>query len=202
LEKKGAAMNFLRKKRVFVLLLIGFLILLFYNNHWLGQWMYPIHYKEDIEFYAEHYQIDPFLTASIIRTESNFRPNHVSKKGALGLMQIMPQTAEWIIEQGRFKDLTQEDLLREDVNLQLGSWYIAWLYQNFKFTDTSLEDDELAILTASYNAGPGNVQKWLKEGTWDGTYASIKDIPYGETRHYIQRVIYYYNKYDTYYELN
>ncbi len=195
-------MTFLRKKRVFALLFIGFLILLFYNNHWLGKWLYPIHYQDEIVYYADEYHIDPLLTASIIRTESNYRPSHVSPKGALGLMQIMPQTASWIVEQARMKHVNEANLLDEDINLQLGSWYIAWLYQNFKFTDTSLDVDELAVLSASYNAGPGNVQRWLKEGTWDGTYATVGNIPFGETRHYIQRVVYYYNKYDRYYDLD
>lgn len=195
-------LNLLRRKRVFALLFIGFLVLLFYNSNWLGKMLYPIHYRDHIEFYASEYQIDPLLVASIIRTESNYRPTHVSPKGALGLMQIMPQTAEWIIEQTGFKNMTVEDLLKEEINLQLGSWYIAWLYRSFQFTDVSLDENELAVLTAAYNAGPGNVEKWVREGIWDGTSTSLSMIPFGETRHYIQRVSYYYNKYDSYYDFN
>ena len=192
-------MSFFRKKSVFALLFVGFLMLLFYSNHWLGKLMYPIYYKEQIDNYAIQYQIDPLLTASIIRVESNYQPEHVSSKGALGLMQIMPQTALWIVEQAGFDYIVESDLLEENINLKLGSWFIAWLYHSFKFTTTELSADEMAVLTAAYNAGPGNVAKWLADDAWDGTFATINSIPYGETRHYIQRVMYYYNKYHKYY---
>jgi len=98
LPEKGAAMSFLRKKRVFALLFITFLLFLFANSNMLGKWMYPVRYQQHIDASSQTYGVDRFLIASIIRVESNFRPDRTSPKGAVGLMQIMPDTAEWIME--------------------------------------------------------------------------------------------------------
>lgn len=81
-----------------------------------------------------------------------------------------------------------EELKHEpSANIELGTWYLSTLSRQF-------EGKRTAVI-AAYNAGPGKVQKWLDEGIWDGTDATIKDIPFGETRHYVQRVNYYYDQY-------
>ena len=180
-------MKFFRKKRVFALLFIVFLILLFYNSDWLGKWIYPIRYEQDIAVSAKNYKVDPVLIAAIIRVETNFNADKVSRKGAVGLMQLMPDTAEWIVERARYAEETSRSLHRGDVNIEVGAWYINSLYNQFN-------DNQIAVL-AAYNAGPGNARKWLDNGTWDGTLKNIAQIPFGETRHYVQRVLYYYDKY-------
>jgi soluble lytic murein transglycosylase len=76
---------------------------------------------------------------------------------------------------------------RADVSIEVGSWYLSSLTQQFG-------QNKIAAI-AAYNAGPGNVQKWMNSGVWDGKMETVKQIPFGETRHYVQRVIYYYNKY-------
>lgn len=72
-------------------------------------------------------------------------------------------------------------------NIELGAWYLHTLSGEF--------DGNRTAVIAAYNAGPGKVQRWLKEGSWNGSEDDIKNIPFGETRHYVQRVIYYYNQY-------
>jgi soluble lytic murein transglycosylase len=176
-----------RKKRVFALLLIVILGLLFYRAQWMLEWLYPIQYKEDILVSAQNYQVDPFLVAAIIRVESNFNKDGLSPKGALGVMQIMPDTAQWIVEASGYSQETLQLLHRPDVNIEIGTRYVQMLFQQF-------EGNQAAVL-AAYNAGPGNVRKWLQSGTWDGTYDVLDQIPFGETRHYVQRVHYYLNKY-------
>ncbi|RKN85458.1 lytic transglycosylase domain-containing protein [Paenibacillus ginsengarvi] len=180
-------MRFLRKKRVFALLFVLFVLLLFYNSDWLGKWIYPIHYETDIALSAQSYGVDPLLVASIIRVETNFNPDKLSKKGAIGLMQLMPDTAEWIVKKAGYAEETSQLLHRADVNIEVGAWYLKSLYNQF-------ENNRYAVL-AAYNAGPGNTRKWLDNGTWDGTLKNIGQIPFGETRHYVQRVLYYYDKY-------
>lgn len=193
-------MKFFRKKRMFALLLAGFLILLFYETDWLGRWIYPIKYEEDIKISAEQFGIDPLLVASIIRVESNFKPNLVSRKNAVGLMQLMPETAQWIIETANYADLTIERIAEEDVNIHLGTWYLRHLFTYFEnFSRDKPPETRLAVVVAAYNAGPGNVEKWLHEGTWDGDPDHAEMIPFGETRHYVQRVLYYYQKYRSIY---
>ncbi|MDF2722332.1 MAG: lytic transglycosylase [Paenibacillus sp.] len=180
-------MKLLRKKRVFALLFLFFVCLLFIRSDWLERWIYPIRYVDDIAISAKNYDVDPFIIAAIIRVETNFNPSKVSSKGAIGIMQLMPGTAEWIVERAGYADETSQSLHRVDVNIEVGAWYIKSLYNQF--------DSNRAAVLASYNAGPGNAKKWLDQGLWDGTIEHIGQIPYGETRHYIQRVLYYYDKY-------
>lgn len=190
----------LRKKRTFALLFVLFVTVLFVNNHWLGRLMYPIHYEEEIRYSAEFYEIDPLLIAAIIRVESNFRPDLVSSKQAMGLMQLMPDTASWIVEQsklsGELSGEIKDHLMREDVNIHLGAWYLRYLYDLFtSHTEDKPDISQMAVVIAAYNAGPGNVEQWLKQNQWDGSLTNAKLIPFGETRHYVSRVTYYYKKY-------
>lgn len=188
MEKQGFAMRWLVRKRVLLLLLIGLIGVLFLNSNWIARMMYPIQFKEDISASASNYGVDPHLIAAIIRTETNYSTGQVSKKGALGLMQIMPDTADWIIKQADFSNVTRDMLQnRPDVSIEVGAWYLQSLHKQFN-------QNSIAVI-AAYNAGPGNVRKWLDSGRWDGRLDTADQIPYGETRHYVQRVIYYYNKY-------
>ncbi|PZD95843.1 lytic transglycosylase domain-containing protein [Paenibacillus sambharensis] len=181
-------MSWLLKKRVMLILFIGLLVLLFVNSSWMGRMLYPIYYKSDITASAENYGVDPYLVAAIIRAESNYKTGKESKKGALGIMQIMPDTAKWIVEKAEFTEVSMEELRdRADVGIELGTWYLHSLHEQF-------ENNPIAVV-AAYNAGPGNVRSWLRDGIWDGTRESSSQIPFGETRHYVQKVIYYYNKY-------
>lgn len=177
----------------------GFLFLimicLLFLGTWLDRFIYPIHYKEDIMISSQNYDVDPYLIAAIIRVESNYKTSIQSRKGAVGIMQLMPETAKWIISQADYSEHTMQELEhRADVNIEVGTWYVRSLYNQF--------DNNIIAVIASYNAGPGNVSKWLQNKTWDGSYENIDAIPFGETRHYIQRVIYYYNKYKKIYVHN
>jgi soluble lytic murein transglycosylase len=184
-------MSFFRKKRMFALLLICFLIILFMNSSFIGRKMYPIYYQKEIKQSAENHNIDPFLIAAMIRVETNYKYHLESKKGAIGIMQLMPDTASWIVEAANFEPQTPEDLLKVDVNINLGAWYMKWLTKHY--------NGNIVYAVAAYNAGQGNVNKWKENGVWDGTEANIDQIPFGETRHYVQRVLYYYHKYQKLY---
>ncbi|KGE16313.1 lytic transglycosylase domain-containing protein [Paenibacillus wynnii] len=180
-------MKYLRKKRVLLLLFIGFTAILFLSTNWMS-WFYPIYYKDEIRKHSQTYNIDPFLVAAIIRVETNYKTGRESKKGALGLMQLMPDTANWALEKAKLPDVSLERLKQEpSANIELGTWYLRSLSRQF-------DGNRIAVI-AAYNAGPGNVQRWLKQGAWDGTEEAVKSIPIGETRHYVQRVIYYYEQY-------
>ncbi|OXM84331.1 lytic transglycosylase domain-containing protein [Paenibacillus rigui] len=179
--------GFWRKKRVFALLFITFVILLFISSDTVGRLLYPIQYEKEIRSNAEKYEVDPLLVAAIIRVESNYKTNISSKKGAFGLMQLMPETSDWIVEAGKFDPEWRTNLDNPSVSIQLGTWYLSYLHKQFK-------GNQVAVI-AGYNAGQGKVARWLQNEEWDGTLHHTDDIPYGETRHYIQRVLYYYNKY-------
>ncbi|MDR5568345.1 lytic transglycosylase domain-containing protein [Paenibacillus larvae] len=189
MEEEGAYMRFLRKKRVFALLLIVFLFILFYNSEFIGKRIYPISYQNEIKQSAAEHNMDPLVLAAIIRVETNFSPESVSKVGAMGIMQIMPETAEWIHKQ---TNIPLSDFTKVDVNIRMGAWYLSYLKEMY--------DGNMLYAIAAYNAGQGNVNKWKKNQIWDGTKDGISNIPFGETRHYVQKVLYYYTKYQKVYK--
>ncbi|WP_018750432.1 lytic transglycosylase domain-containing protein [Paenibacillus sanguinis] len=185
-------MSWLRKKRVLLLLFLGFTVLLFFNSTWLSLF-YPIYYKNEIRQHAQVNELDPFIVAAIIKVESNYKPGAESRKGALGIMQIMPDTANWVIEMARLPEATLEEIRNEtETNIAIGSWYLKSLSDQFG-------GNQIAMI-AAYNAGPTNVKNWLKSGRWDGRLETSKDIPFGETRHYVQRVTHYYKQYSDIYD--
>lgn len=192
MEQVGSEMKWFRKKRVLLLLFISFVALLYLSSNWMTL-LYPIYYKDEIRKHAAHYKVDPFLVASIIRVETNFKPGKESKKGALGIMQLMPDTANWAMDMAKLPSVNLLNVKNEvDANIQLGTWYIQSLHKE-------MDGNPIAAI-AAYNAGPGNVKNWINKGMWDGTYENVKSIPIGETRHYVQRVIYYYNQYTDVYK--
>ncbi len=182
-----------RRRRIVLPLLLVVLGLLFVQSDWLGRLIYPISFKEEIKAGAAKYNLDPMLIAAIIRVESNYKHSAVSPKGAVGIMQVMPKTAQEILTQTDFKNITPEQAAQEArVGILMGAYYVKYLSREF--------DGSLPLTLAAYNAGLGNVQSWLGDGKWDGSESRLSDIPYGETRHYVQRVLYYYKKYRDLYE--
>lgn len=131
--------------------------------------LYPFPNWEEIHRWANVYSIDPSLVAALIRTESHFRPHAVSSAGAIGLMQIMPATGKWIADKIGVDGFTTSDLYDPGTNIHLGIWYLRYLIDRFGRVDAAL---------AAYNAGPGNVERWQREG----------DEAFPETSEYVRRV--------------
>ncbi|MCL6453327.1 MAG: lytic transglycosylase domain-containing protein [Alicyclobacillus sp.] len=158
--------------------------------------MYPIGFEGQIVAAAHQNELDPLLVASVIRVESQFHEDDVSHAGAIGLMQLMPQTAQWIAVQmaaegtplpGGQAETETSQLASPALNIRLGTWYIRYLTEQF-------HGNTVAAI-AAYNSGPQRVKGWLAAGTWDGKLAHITDIPVGETRHFVDRVFYNYSLY-------
>ncbi|GIP15465.1 lytic transglycosylase [Paenibacillus montaniterrae] len=176
------------RRRLLLLIIIGIVTVLFIQSTWLSERLYPVKYQEIIAEKSNKYEVDPHLIAAVIRVESNFTTGRESPKGAIGLMQLMPTTAEWIVERTEMRAISSEELkFNPELNIELGTWYLKHLMEQF--------EGDMIISIAAYNAGPGNVNKWLSEKTWDGQYDTADQIPFGETRNYVHKVIYYYNKY-------
>lgn len=152
---------------------------------------YPVPYPEYVFQYADLYKIDPYLVAAVIRGESRFSHTAESGSGARGLMQIMPDTAEWAAEQLSL-DFHPEMLFDPEYNIRIGCWYLRRLQNNFA--------GNLTIVLASYNAGQGNVSRWLEDGVWDGKLKSLDQVPFSETRFYVRKVLKYYERYRSLYE--
>ena len=141
-------------------------------------YFYPFDYREIIVVNAEKYGVDAELVASIINVESSYNPYARSNKGALGLMQVLPSTAEWIA--GRLgRDASSIDLFEPSINIQFGTYYIAYLINYFG-------DENLAI--CAYNAGMGNVKKWLRVAEYSSDGENLDKIPFKETKKYLKSV--------------
>ncbi|MEW5785018.1 MAG: lytic transglycosylase domain-containing protein [Bacillota bacterium] len=159
----------------------------------IGRFFYPLHYETYIRAAAAESQVDPLLVAAVIHTESGFKPGAVSPRGARGLMQVMPQTAEWIAAEIGYSAFSAEMLFEPRCNIELGTWYLADLLRAFS--------GDLVTALAAYNGGRGEVNRWLEQGIWDGTEANLEQIPFAETRSFIRRVLKAYSNYRQIYQL-
>lgn len=166
------------KKSIVTLILIIGIAALCNNISWFMKYLYPLNYEESIVKYAREYNVDPYLVASVIKVESNFSPEVVSPKGAVGLMQLMPTTAQWVAEKIAMEGFTPEHLKNPDLNIRIGTWYLSSLMEEFH--------GDLTLVLAAYNGGRGNVAQWLKNGELDGTRE--EQIPFPETRNFVTKV--------------
>jgi len=153
--------------------------------------IYPYPNQVIIEKYATRYGVDPLFVIAVIREESKFLSKSESHKGAKGLMQLMPSTAQSIAESLGDKTYSEEDLLNPEKNIQYGTWYLASLQKVFANNTT--------LVTAAYNGGRGRVQEWIKNGQIDPKNIRLQDIPFQETRDYVGRVLQSYQKYNKLY---
>ncbi len=158
-----------------ILILVGFIAI----GLWLLRLTYPMPYRDTIFDQARINQLDPYLVLAVIRVESKFNPAAESKKGALGLMQVMPETAEWIARQTGIP-FTPEMLLDPHYNISIGIWYLNDLRREF--------GNNWTLVVAAYNGGRGNVRQWLDDGRWDGRLETATAIPYRETRSFTLKV--------------
>ena len=143
--------------------------------------LYPLKYEMDILRAAEAYGVDPYLVAAVAKAESGFDAGAVSSAGAVGLMQIMPDTAAWIQDQPEWKGGEVADLTDPPANLQMGAYYLAFL--------TELFDGDVPSTLAAYNAGQGTVIGWLsRPGADRERVLETGDIPFTETREFVRRV--------------
>ena len=169
------------------LILIGFVFFKFFDIETFYKNRYPLVYKETVEKYCDLYGVDEYLVQAVIRSESFFNEKAVSKKGAIGLMQIMPETGAWVAEKLNLENFTTEDLFDPEKNIMIGVWYISFLSDKFK--------GNLDNVIAAYNAGPSNVSKWLLAEDTSSDGENLIDIPFGETKKYSEKVKLAYDMY-------
>jgi soluble lytic murein transglycosylase-like protein len=144
----------------------------------LGYWqgLYPFPYQDSIVKYASKKQINPLLVLALMRQESRFQSQVISPSGAIGLMQLMPTTADWI---ARKLSLKNYDLTNPEDNIRLGTWY---LQENLE-----RHEDNTLLAVASYNAGVGNLYKWNPHDDRD-LDEFVENIPFEETKKYVKEV--------------
>lgn len=186
-------MNFIKKllKYLLLLLFVVFLLgfLLSYLLSYVGSGNYPIRYGEEIERVAQEEKLDPRLIAAIIKTESDFRSEVIASDGGMGLMQLMPETAQEMCQ--AFGLTYQKDLMLDPAtNIKLGTHYLSSLIQKYQ---------NRHLATAAYNVGQRKVDGWLKDGTITWELSSMDKIPVPITRRYVKKVDKAYQIYSVFY---
>jgi peptidoglycan lytic transglycosylase len=137
---------------------------------WYERLRYPLRYEAIVRGHARNYRLDPPLLAAVIYQESKFDAGARSSSGAIGLMQLLPDTAKGIAQRTGGSKFVVQDLYEPELNVRYGAWYLRHLLDKY--------GDE-AVALAAYNAGQANVDRWQAEGG---------GIRFAETRHYVRRV--------------
>jgi len=181
------------KVLVSIILLVIVAIYGVYTSDWFQKkYLYPFPYSQIVYRYALEKDLDPFLVAGVIRTESKFNAQARSPKGALGLMQMMPETAKWVAEQMDIpNDFNISQLENPEVNIRMGTWYMSSLKKEFRGNEV--------LLLAAYNGGRGNVKQWMGRYNWTMSFDDVEKIPFLETREYVNRVLYSKKRYQELY---
>ena len=144
---------------------------------------FPTPHQFHVSRRATDYGLDRAWVFAVARQESAFMPDARSSKGALGLMQIMPATANEIAKKLKVVGFNTRNLLNSDTNIRFGSWYLGDLLKR--------ANRHLVLAIASYNAGPHRTRRWLPDGGELDADIWIETIPFRETRRYIRRVLAY-----------
>ena len=153
------------------------------NEAWnaIDRRIYPKDYSEIIAEASKEFDIPQYIIYSIIKVESDFDPNAVSKSGALGLMQMMPSTFEWLTgDEHLGENLSTKKLDTPEVSIRYGTYYLSYLYKKFDYNwDNTF---------AAYNGGETNVANWLKDPEYSDLQGNLTNIPFQETKNYVKKV--------------
>lgn len=158
--------------------------------YFIKMYFYPLSYFDIIKQEASKNNLDPYLVLAIIKAESGFQENATSHKEARGLMQMIHSTANEVNDKMNILDeISEEDLYRADINIALGCHYFASLIERYH--------GNYYLAICAYNAGMGNVDKWLNEGILSYEFSNTKEVslPFKETEKYLAKVLSNYHMY-------
>ena len=165
---------------VFIIFIVSILILMFKDK--LLKMLYPKTYSEVISVYAEEYGVEENLIYAVIKAESNFDNKAISNKKAIGLMQIVEETAIDVANKSQI-DIDAENITKElldiDNNINIGTKYLSTLLKQY---------GNIQLALAAYNAGIGTVNNWIEKKIIQEDGADIEKIPYKETNNYVRKI--------------
>src|SRR4051794_21235102 len=150
-------------------------------HHAVKEIALPLRHEDIIRQQARDKDLDPALIAGVIYAESHFIDGRTSSAGAEGLMQLTPATAEYIAHKSGGTQFRTSDLGTPQVNIAYGAFYLRYLMRRY--------GDDVPLVLAAYNAGEGNVDKWIAQARAQDKALDISAIPFGETRDYVTRVL-------------
>lgn len=175
----------MKKKLTFfiVIILLIFFVAVFWNRSYtkIVKNIYPVKYSAFVNKYAAQYNIEPSLIYAVIKNESSFNPKAESRIGALGLMQLTPETFSWAQSKTGTKQVfSTEELYEPEINIHYGTVVLSQFLKEFHRTDTAL---------AAYHAGRSNVKKWLSNSKYSMDGQKLDYIPFDDTRSYVKKVL-------------
>ena len=168
-----------------ILLIPAILVALLYRREIEQRLFYPLDYREGVDGGVAGSLVPFALLMAVIRTESGFDPGAVSRAGARGLTQIMPETFEWL-QSGTAEDLLFDALFEPEISIRYGARLLDRLLEEFGEIETAL---------AAYHAGRSRVNGWLRDPEISSDGRTIPHIPTPETRHYVRKVMKAYERY-------
>ena len=176
---------------VIVVLIIAILFVLFKDK--LLKMLYPKTYSEIVSVYAEEYDVEENLIYAVIKAESNFDSSAVSNRDAIGLMQIVEETAVDVAKKNNIEINTEnieEEILDIDNNINIGTKYLSTLLTQY---------GNIEVALAAYNAGIGTVNNWIEKQVIKADGSDIENIPYKETNNYVRKILRDYHIYNELY---
>lgn len=180
----------LRKFIILILIITVTVFVLYFGSLSLLKTLYPCRYTDIVEAYSEENNLSEFFVYAVIECESGFDPEAVSHVGAVGLMQIMPDTFEWISwKLGEENDFSKAKV--PEVSVKYGCYLYGYLTEKY-------ESEEAAI--AAYHAGMGNVDKWLSDERYSSDGKTLHTIPFPSTAKYVNKVMKTKNIYEKLYD--
>lgn len=141
--------------------------------------LFPVHYADEIRQACETNDLNPYLVAALIRAESHFDPLAVSSADAKGLMQLTDATAQFCADALRL-ELAEGDVFQPATSITLGTWYLSRLLGRY--------EGDVTCAIAAYNAGEGNVDRWLSDTAYSDDGKTLREIPYGETKRHVEKI--------------
>ena len=182
-----------KKLLIFLAIVVVIVVFLIFARNPILKIIYPRTYEEAVLIYSEEYGVDDNLILALIKAESNFDANAISNRSAIGLMQLMEETAKDVANQNGIElddENIKQDLCDVYKNVQIGTCYLASLLKRY-------ENKEIAL--AAYNAGIGTVDNWIDKGIIKSDGSDIENIPYKETNYYVRKIFRYYEIYNNLY---
>ncbi len=187
-------MNLQNKKVIMIIFLVVCILIAFLLKDNFMKILYPKTYQEIVSVYADKYGIEENLIFAVIKAESNFDKNVISNRNAVGLMQLVEQTAKEVAEKNKIEinlEHIREELCNVPKNIEIGTCYLAILIKKY-------QNKELAL--SAYNAGTGKVDSWIQKGIIKSDGTDIENIPYKETNQYIRKILRNYKIYQDLYK--
>lgn len=176
----------IKKKTIFIILIVVFVIGIIAIGdipQKIQKLIYTKEYTEQVEKYSKEYNVDTNLVYAVIKAESNFKPNAKSNKNAIGLMQLMEDTAKDLVKRVDLKISNEElkdKLYDVDININLGTKYLSILLERY---------GNVEIAVTAYNAGIGTVDNWIEKDIIKSDGSNIENIPYRETNNYVRKIL-------------